>query len=83
MNSPEYQSPQTLSVEKVSFSYADNQALDNVSLSIGSGTFTALLGPNGAGKSTLYSLITRLLGMRQGSICICGSQHCHITRVSP
>jgi len=72
MNIASNQAKPTLSVAGVSFSYADKQALKDVSIEIAAGTFTALLGPNGAGKSTLYSLITRLLGIRHGHITICG-----------
>jgi ABC-2 type transport system ATP-binding protein len=42
------------------------RALDDVSLSIGSGV-TGLLGPNGAGKTTLIKVILGLVRVRQGS----------------
>ena len=44
-----------LSVENVSHSFGRRMALDAVSLSVPSGTFTALLGPNGAGKTTFFA----------------------------
>jgi ABC-2 type transport system ATP-binding protein len=59
-------------VDGVSYAYGKSLALDGVSFAIGPGSFAALLGPNGAGKTTLFSLITRLIGMRQGRIAICG-----------
>jgi ABC-2 type transport system ATP-binding protein len=61
-----------LTIESVAYRYAGKVALDDVSLQLDGGTFTALLGPNGAGKTTLISLICRLLEPRQGSIRICG-----------
>jgi ABC-2 type transport system ATP-binding protein len=62
-----------LRLEHVSFAYAGRQALDDVSLSVGTGRFAALLGENGAGKTTLFSLVTGLLETRQGAISICGT----------
>lgn len=61
-----------LSVEGVSHAYGTRKALDNVSLSVPRGRFTALLGLNGAGKTTLFSLITRLYDTRVGSIRVLG-----------
>jgi ABC-2 type transport system ATP-binding protein len=61
-----------LAVRDVSFTYKASKVLDQVSFTVEKGRFAALLGPNGAGKTTLFSLITRLLAMRQGTIAICG-----------
>ncbi|MDB5655475.1 MAG: transporter ATPbinding protein [Tardiphaga sp.] len=61
-----------LSIESVSHHYGPRRALDEVSLDVAPGTFTALLGLNGAGKSTLVSLITRLFGVQHGRISIFG-----------
>lgn len=61
-----------LSVEDVSHSFGTRRALDNVSLTVPTGTFTALLGLNGAGKTTLFSLVTRLYNNRTGVIRVLG-----------
>ncbi len=61
-----------LIVEKVSYSYGERRALDNVSLAVAPGGFAALLGLNGAGKTTLLSLITRLFDTRHGRISVRG-----------
>jgi ABC-2 type transport system ATP-binding protein len=61
-----------LSVEGVSHSYGERRALDDVSLAVPRGGFTALLGLNGAGKTTLFSLITRLFDTRRGRISVQG-----------
>jgi ABC-2 type transport system ATP-binding protein len=61
-----------LSIQGVSHSYGARRALIDVTFDVPPGSFTALLGLNGAGKSTLFSLITRLFGIRAGSIGIFG-----------
>ena len=61
-----------LSVSELSFDYGSKQALRKVSFDIPAGSFCALLGPNGAGKSTLISLLTRLLVVPDGTICVAG-----------
>src|SRR3712207_4477354 len=57
----------------LSFAYRSARVLEGVSFAVERGRFTALLGPNGAGKTTLFSLITRLLAARSGSVAICGA----------
>ncbi|MGZ9112780.1 MAG: ATP-binding cassette domain-containing protein [Rhodoplanes sp.] len=61
-----------LEVCGVSYSYGAGFALEDVSLVVPPGVFTALLGPNGAGKTTLFSLITHLFESRDGAIRIGG-----------
>ena len=61
-----------LEVRDVSFAYRAARVLDGVSFAVQRGRFAALLGPNGAGKTTLFSLITRLLVARNGTVSICG-----------
>lgn len=62
----------SLRVHQVSHSFGKRRALDEVSLEVPRGSFTALLGVNGAGKSTLFNLITRLYDNVTGSIEVCG-----------
>ena len=62
----------TLSLRNVTYRYGTRTALDNVSFDLEKGRFCALLGPNGAGKSTLFSLLTRLLVAKEGSIIVAG-----------
>lgn len=47
-------------------------ALEDVSLSIGSGERVGILGPNGGGKSTLLKLILGLIPTQRGTITVCG-----------
>ena len=61
-----------LSIDAVSYRYADKPALDSVSLQMRPGSFTALLGPNGAGKTTLIALVCHLIESGHGSIRVCG-----------
>ncbi|QIB35331.1 ABC transporter ATP-binding protein [Ancylobacter pratisalsi] len=61
-----------LAVSGVTHRFGDRKALDDVTLRVPAGSFTALLGPNGAGKTTLFSLVTRLYDNRSGSIEVLG-----------
>jgi NitT/TauT family transport system ATP-binding protein len=47
-------------------------ALDNVSLTIGSGEFVSIVGPSGCGKSTLLNMIAGLLPATEGAIDVLG-----------
>src|SRR6201996_6761381 len=66
-----------LQVNGVSHSYGARKALDDVTLAVPRGRFTALLGLNGAGKTTLFSLITRLYDTQRGSIEVLGHRVSH------
>lgn len=61
-----------LEIAEVSHSFGATRALNNVTLRVPRGGFTALLGVNGAGKTTLFSLITRLYNNRSGTIRVGG-----------
>jgi len=54
-------------IEKVSYFYGDNQALQDVSLDIPANAITVLFGPAGGGKTTLLRLINRLNDMVDGT----------------
>lgn len=51
--------PALLDLNHVTVVRGDHEALDDVSLRIGSGEHVCILGPNGCGKSTLIKTITR------------------------
>ena len=57
-------------MDSVSFSYAGRAVLDNVSIEILAGSFSALLGPSGSGKTTFADLLTGLLRPQKGDIWI-------------
>src|ERR1700730_257865 len=61
-----------LVIEHLTKKYGDTIALDDVSLTIGSGEIVGLLGPNGAGKSTLLKIIKGILPVRKGSVVLDG-----------
>ncbi len=57
-----------LEFEDVSFSYDDEQVLQDVSLAVERGEHIALVGQSGAGKSTIVSLLGRLYAPDSGTI---------------
>ncbi|MHB8135768.1 MAG: ABC transporter ATP-binding protein [Anaerolineaceae bacterium] len=57
-------------VSKVSKSYGNIQALNEVSLTIQKGEIVGILGPNGAGKTTLIKIITGYLQPDSGSVMV-------------
>jgi branched-chain amino acid transport system ATP-binding protein len=57
-----------LSVSNLSASYANFQALFNVSLEVNAGEAVAVIGPNGAGKTTLLRAISKLIEPSGGEI---------------
>jgi iron complex transport system ATP-binding protein len=62
----------SLRVEKLSFAYGRRRVLDQVSLEVAKGRFTAILGPNGSGKSTLLKLMAGILPCPSGTIAVQG-----------
>ena len=61
-----------LVVDKVSKSYGDFQALNNVSIEVEKGSIFGLLGPNGAGKTTLIRIINQITMPDTGKIFLDG-----------
>ena len=58
----------SVSLKGVTKSWGDTTALNNVSLDVPAGQFTALLGPSGCGKSTLLRLVSGLEDTTSGKI---------------
>lgn len=61
-----------LDAQNICKSYADHQALSNVSLQVPEQSIFGLLGPNGAGKTTLIRIITSILQADSGNILLNG-----------
>lgn len=63
-----------IQLQDISFAYNDKHGdvLEEISLAIPQGSFTALVGPSGSGKSTVARLIARFWDVSKGSISIGG-----------
>ena len=57
-----------ISIQNLSFDYANFLALQDISVDIPNGSITALVGPNGAGKTTLMRCLTALTLPTSGKI---------------
>jgi sulfate/thiosulfate transport system ATP-binding protein len=69
----------SISVRNVSKRFGDFQALDDVSVEVGSGSLTALLGPSGSGKSTLLRIVAGLEQPDTGEIRLEGEDATTVT----
>lgn len=58
----------TLQISELGVQIGDRQVLNNLSLTIPSGSFTAILGPSGCGKTTLLRTIAGLVRPSAGAI---------------
>ena len=56
-----------ISIESLSFSYGEQNALNNFGCDIEKGEIFALLGPNGGGKTTLFKILATLLPIQDGN----------------
>src|SRR3989338_354735 len=59
-----------IEIKKLCFSYEDELTLDDISLSIKDGSYTAIIGANGSGKTTLAKHLNALLIPEKGSVLI-------------
>ena len=73
-NAPKHPKDSSVALDHVTFSYGGvKNALEDISLSIGSGQTVAFVGPSGGGKSTLAALIARFFDPQSGKISIGGA----------
>ncbi len=73
-NAPKHPKDSSVALDHVTFSYDGvRNALEDISLSIGSGQTVAFVGPSGGGKSTLAALIARFFDPQSGKISIGGA----------
>ena len=74
-----------VTLEKVNFKYQDstNFSLQEIDVSIPSGSFVAIVGPSGAGKTTLVDLILGLLEPESGLVRISGQNPTDIPKSWP
>ena len=72
---------QFLEVRRISKAYEGVQALDQVSLSIGTGEVHCLVGENGSGKSTLIKCIGGVVEPDSGQVVINGRAHEHLQAI--
>jgi ABC-2 type transport system ATP-binding protein len=63
-----------VSVERLTKRYGDLIAVDDLSISIPTGSFFGFLGPNGAGKSTTIGCLTGLLDPTSGTVALLGER---------
>lgn len=66
----------SITFDDVSFSYGDEQVLENVSFSVQGDEFVAFVGQSGAGKSTIVSLLARFYEPDTGEI-LAGDEPIH------
>ena len=61
-----------IEMKNVSFAYEDRKIVNDVSLSVPSGSTVAFVGPSGGGKTTICHLISRFWDVDEGSVTLDG-----------
>ena len=61
-----------IELKSLSKSYHGQKVVNEVSLSIAKGQFSAFIGPNGAGKSTVLGMMSRLIQPDIGQVFLDG-----------
>lgn len=62
----------TIEFRNVSFSYAENPIINDISFKVEKGETVALVGPSGGGKTTIAKLASRFYDAKEGQILIGG-----------
>ena len=63
-----------IEIKQLFYRYEKDTVLENINLTVPSGSFLAIVGPNGSGKSTLLKLILGLLKPQKGDISLFGRE---------
>ncbi|MTI81120.1 MAG: ABC transporter ATP-binding protein [Firmicutes bacterium] len=61
-----------LELQDITIRFGGLTAVDEVNISIDSGTIRALIGPNGAGKSTIFNIVTGIYSPTSGKVLFNG-----------
>jgi len=61
-----------IELHNVSFSYAREEVIKDVTINIHKGDYVGIIGPNGGGKSTLLKLMLGLLTPKSGTVRLFG-----------
>lgn len=72
INLNNYSNEPIVQAKNLSFKYAKDLVLENITLDVPKGAFLAIVGPNGSGKSTLLKLLLGLNKLQKGSITLFG-----------
>lgn len=59
-----------LQVENLSFSYEEQQIIEDIHLNVAKGEFVGIIGPNGSGKSTILKNLYRTLKPDHGTVLL-------------
>ncbi|MBU3979082.1 ATP-binding cassette domain-containing protein, partial [Patescibacteria group bacterium] len=61
-----------IELNRVCFSYTEEEVIKDVTLEIHKGDYVGIIGPNGGGKSTLLKLMLGILKPNKGTIKLFG-----------
>jgi len=78
MNESKVQS--AIALERVSFSYGENEVLSAVTFALAPGEFVGIIGPNGSGKSTLLRIMAGILRPSSGVVMMAGRPMQNLSR---
>lgn len=59
--------------DQVGFSYDDKKVLNHISFTLRENTMTAIVGASGSGKTTIANLLARFWDVKEGAICLQGT----------